>query len=362
MERDEKIQATTCAEVRELLSDYLDVRRGEVPPPEASPLAVPGAREAVERHLAGCAACRAELGTLEEIGAVYAEFSVDEKPPQAFASFAAVARDRIRRIPVPSEARSGRAVVVRSTEWRRWVTMVVTSAAAAMLTVAFLLPYLNKPRQAPAVATRETKAAPAQPESQKKQDVEVATDPAETAAKDTPKIADVLYPENIRNLQHAAGGPFKQSPVGVETRDGWKELGPRNQSTEEVLRQLEEMVRRNGQVAIAETPSAQPAQRGLLGVALKTLKEPIAGVPDGLCVHDVLKGGPADRIGLGPNDYILTLNDLAFKDSSTPEVVKFFNAINQLGKGETVQIDYARWNGANWIIKRGTAVLGNYEP
>jgi hypothetical protein len=361
MERDEKIQATTCAQVRELLSDYLDVRRGEVPPQEASPLALSGVRAAVEQHLTGCATCRAELDTFEQIGAVYAEFNVGEKPLQSFTSFAAVARDRAKPAQASAEARSGRAVAVRSAEWRRWVTMVATSAAAAVLTVAFLLPYLNKPRQAPSVAKRETGAASTQPESPKKPDVKVPT-PPETAAKDSPKIADVLAREGFRNLRHAAGGPFKQSPVGVETPGGWRELDPRNQSTEELLRQLEEMVHRNGQVAIGETPRAQPAQRSLLGLALKTLKDPLPGAPEGLCVHDVLKGGPADQIGLAPNDYVLTLNDLAFKDSRTPEVLKFFNAIAQLGAGEAVQIEYARWNGDGWVAKRGTAVLGKYAP
>jgi len=62
-----------CMEVRELLSDVIDARRGEIPHPEGTVLAQPGMKAAVELHLAGCGPCRDELAAMEAIGAVFAE-------------------------------------------------------------------------------------------------------------------------------------------------------------------------------------------------------------------------------------------------------------------------------------------------
>src|SRR5436853_3038300 len=58
----------TCVEVRDILSDLIDVRNGEIPPVGASRLSEPEVRADAESHLAGCAECRAELIVMEEVG------------------------------------------------------------------------------------------------------------------------------------------------------------------------------------------------------------------------------------------------------------------------------------------------------
>src|SRR5438034_1146716 len=71
METTHKPGNLPCSDVRELLSDLIDARRGEIPHPDGTRLTEPGMRAAVELHVAACEACREELYSLQEIGAAF---------------------------------------------------------------------------------------------------------------------------------------------------------------------------------------------------------------------------------------------------------------------------------------------------
>src|SRR4051812_23404820 len=87
----------SCSEVRELLSDLLDARRGELPHPDGTRLAEAGVRPGMELHLAACDGCRREMGDLEDLGMAYAEFAVNEVPAQMFSDYGRKVRDRMNR-------------------------------------------------------------------------------------------------------------------------------------------------------------------------------------------------------------------------------------------------------------------------
>lgn len=95
MEASHKPGNLCCDEVRDLLSDVIDARRGELPHPDATRLAVPGMKASVELHLVACDPCREELIALEEVGAAFSDFAVGEPPVQHFADFGARVRARV---------------------------------------------------------------------------------------------------------------------------------------------------------------------------------------------------------------------------------------------------------------------------
>src|SRR5476649_2620370 len=107
--------ALSCMDVRETLSDLIDARRGEIPYPGGTRLAEPGMRSAVELHVASCTECREELHTMEEVGAAFAEFSVDEAPVQRFAEYPRIIRERLARENVASPVAS-KATAIRKIE------------------------------------------------------------------------------------------------------------------------------------------------------------------------------------------------------------------------------------------------------
>ncbi|MCW8133754.1 MAG: zf-HC2 domain-containing protein, partial [Planctomycetota bacterium] len=155
----DEVKPLECAQVRDHLSDLLDLRRGETPPPGATPLSEPAYRTQVETHVNACPECRNELYTLGDLGRVFSEFDVGERPAQDFDGYAKAVRARLngqgKIIALPGRALRPRER--RSMGWRGWTGVGLTSAAAAVLAVS-LLGYLKAdgPR---------TEVAAAQPEA-----------------------------------------------------------------------------------------------------------------------------------------------------------------------------------------------------
>src|SRR6185369_8175824 len=126
----------TCIDVQECLSDIIDARRGEIPYPGATRLAEPGLRAAVELHLAGCAACKNELQTLEEVGAAFSEFSVGEVSTQVFADYPRKVRARIARQDAERRA-ADRKKFLAMNKRRIWTTLAASGVAASLLFMAY---------------------------------------------------------------------------------------------------------------------------------------------------------------------------------------------------------------------------------
>lgn len=336
-----------CRTVQGLLSDLIDVRRGERPAPDISPLADPVFCATVERHLAGCQDCRSELEALEGVGAAYAEFAVGELPAEAFADYGRLVRERLARRAGLEPTR--RAAVRSVPAWPSWLTMVGSSAAAALLAAALTANYLSPRKPLPSdpnlteVATA-TRSPPARgPEYTR------GTEPTTSPARPP------------RTVTQSRSGPTRfalwtnNGPQSMTFNPGAAEAG-------EVLRQLEQEMRRRGAVMLGELAQGEEANRGLLGLALQAQnREAVPEAPDGLAVVAVLRGSPAAKAGLQPGDYILNFDDLAFGSSTPTEILKLFDALVKTGEGAQVTVDYARWSGTHWILRRGTTVLGEYD-
>jgi hypothetical protein len=321
----------SCNEVCELLSDLIDVRRGELPHPDGTRLCQPAMRSAVESHVASCPACAAELDVLEQIGAAYSEFSVAELPAQHFASYGRVVRERMAGT---ASGRKGGARVIQAAPsfWRRWVLPTAGTAAAAC--AAFF-------------ASNELfDSSPARSGSNK---------PLTTAhASNGNRLPIRNLPNTPTPMTYSVPTASGVQPVDVV-------LNPREPSS---LKKIEADEGRYGYVVLGEKPA--PGGRPLLGVLLKTTRDVDRDQqhdPWGLMVWNVIDGSPAAIMGLQPGDYIVQANDAEFNSGSSQEAAAFFAALSQGKPGDQITLHIVRKSGNLFAYhKPMSATLGEYAP
>ncbi|MCY3019900.1 MAG: PDZ domain-containing protein [Planctomycetota bacterium] len=306
------LQHMSCAEARELLSDLMDVRRGEVPQPEATRLAQPGMRAAVEQHLAGCDACREELRILGEIGAAFAAFPLDGVPAQHFDNYGKVVRARMARAGGAAQASAWRPRGVRV----YGLTFGVSALAAASLFLVLtrgLLPLQRGAEQTVA----NTPIARAIPLPTGGGGMVSVLAPG----RDLAQMVDLGAPTAIKNLQETEG--------------------------------------RCGYLVFGEASS-----RPLLGAYLKTTRDVDRAVDErlGLMVYDVVPGSPAHMMGLKKNDYIVTVNGTPVENGGAEDAANFLAGIATAGAGTPIKLHIVRNVNSEplFIVKEG--VLGHYGP
>ncbi len=304
----------TCADVCALLSDFVDVRRGEIPHPDGTALARPGMRAAVEAHLSACANCRTELNEVEQINSVFGDYSVGELPAQHFADYGAKVRARIARTevrPAPLPLR------------RRWTPFVLTfaSSAAAALLLLVLVHKTIQPKPTELASTSKSRQT-------------------RILAQRTPSKMLVQLPGGAMRV----GQEYIHDP-------GAPNLATQLQATEQ----------RFGYFVFGEKPEGDDSH--LLGVYLKTTRDVdhVVGDPAiGLMVANVVPGSPADRMRLRPNDYIVSIDGNKIENGGAEDAVKFLLQIREKGAGAPISLQIVRPSGNDhlFMVKNGT--LGEY--
>ncbi len=182
----------SCDEIREKLSLYLE---GELPGPE---------REALDRHLAACAACTETLSLLREVAAGLSRVEEVEPPPHLARKIQSA---------IAEKARNKRA---RPAWWGSWAP-ALAAAAVVLLTIGTvtyldttrvqeepIIPKLERPAEAP---------APTAPASQKR--VEPQTErPAAPPRQPAKAKADTLKAEKkvLREAVPPAESPGAPAP------------------------------------------------------------------------------------------------------------------------------------------------------
>lgn len=349
MKQNESDGTLTCREVSACLSDLLDIHHGETPGPEASVLCAPAYLAAVEAHLPECVACRAEFEHLKEIGQVFAHFPSSESSAPNFDGYAALVRERVKGGQWTPAVRKGPDVdgLARRRFSRPWIPMAAASAAAvlAAFSISFLVNRMlrNDALEKLALA-RPAKPSPVEP-------------------------PEVPYAGAYSNQADPLRLPYRPltvvpGPTGVDILP----VGPNatrrsmriDSSAKESLQSLESELEKNEAMIFTENRAQQRALLGL-NLVVKAAKRPTGDSPEGLAVCDVLSSSPAARAGLRPGDYIMALNDVAFNSSNLSEVLKLLKALQDLGQGEVIHIDYARKQDNDWVIRKGVTVLGEYE-
>jgi len=324
----------SCLEAREVLSDLIDVRRGEIPHPDGTPLAQPGKRAAVELHVAGCAACREELRLLEEAGAAFGEYAVGEPSAQHFAEYGKLVRARMERsgVSVPFEE-----PVTVAPKRRSRITWAITFGAAALaaasvfLILSSIVPFNNTAKNEVAVAQRGTPSP------------RTAPTPRWVVPSDSSTPMRVMVP-NPKDQQLVAED-FVNNPTQP---DGLKGLRDREGQY--------------GYLVFGERIG--PNERPLLGVELKTTREQAQDDSQrlGLLVYRVIPGTPAQVMGLQKGDYIIGVNDEKIANGAVEDTVKFLSGVRHAGAETPVRLEVLRpmSGGHMYIIREG--VLGDYGP
>lgn len=319
----------TCQDVREVLSDLIDVRNGEIPLPGTSRLAENDMRAETEAHLAMCPACRSELNDLEMVGEVFAGFSVSELPPQHFENYGAKVRERMKRdniIRMP----------VRANRFGWW-KMAASAAVAACAVFGVVRIYKHNPMAGKEISDNNTQPT-AKPKSRP-----ARTNPAPTQ-RETPLI---WYPPS--NDAQFAGqrndllyNPSKPKPV-VDT--------------------LTAQERKYGYIVMAENPPA--GQMPLLGVTLRTMRDMADGDVDlskrglGLKIHSIQPGSVGYEMGLRTGDLLVTFNGEPIESGGAADAVKFLMAVHNAGKDADCTIHFLRRDefGQAFFVRKG--VLGD---
>lgn len=314
-----------------MLSDLIDVRRGEIPHPDGTALARPGVRAGLELHLVACEPCREELWCMEEAGAAFAEFGVDEPPAQHFADYVKVVRARIARseqalAPASASAsgrRKGRAI--------RGVMFGASALAAASLFLVLTrgLPIFEKTSEVipSQVTLNTTNPRPA------------LTAPSFPTVAPNSLAMDVFFPQGPQQLRRLALGDAPS------------------------LKALQESEGRLGCLVAGERCCGD--ERPLLGVLLKTTRDVDRVADDrlGLMVFDVIRGSPAQAMGLRRGDHIVTANNEPLDNGGADEIAKFYAGIQQAGEGAKINLQIVRPIGGGhhmFMVKEG--VLGEYAP
>lgn len=322
-----------CEDAREVLSDLLDARRGELPHPDGTRLAEPGLRAAVELHVAGCQQCREELKALEYLGAAFAEFGVGEPPAQQFEDYGRVVRARMAR-----EDGAATAQVAGKRTGR--VAWAITFGASALAAASLLLVLT---RGLPVGTPRDGRVAEANPSPQPPPKPPLATIAGPFHGV-TPMT--VMSP-NGRRLQAEDFNHDPAQPAG--------------------LRGLQDREGRCGYLVFGERTTA--GEKPLLGVLLKTTRDVDRVADDrlGLMVYDVVPGSPAHAMGLQRDDYIVTVNDLEVAAGGAEEAVKFLAGIRHLGAGTPLKLQIVRphtqtGGTSHYLFMEREGTLGAYTP
>ncbi|HYF49111.1 MAG TPA: PDZ domain-containing protein [Planctomycetota bacterium] len=310
----------TCSETRELLSDLLDARRGELPHPDGSRLAESGVRPAVELHLAGCASCREELHELEQIGVAFASYSVNEAPAQMFEDYGRRVRERMRN--------GGKRVDARSRFFTRaqkyWLAGALSTAAAAAWAIV--------------ISTGALQVDPRPSESMRGIREELAQN-------------GTAKGNELARLPRLPMRPLEYIDPSNEGRSF--QVSAQNPAD---LQQIQQHEGRSGYLLFPEP---------LLGVRLKTTRDTdrVADEgPGGLMVDRVIPGSPAWQMGVRKNDHIVTVNGDAVKDGGAMEAVRFLLSVRELGAGKPVELHIVRpVNGQYLFLRPVSGVLGQYE-
>ena len=307
----------TCVETRELLSDLIDVRRGEIPHPDGSRLSIPGMRAAVELHLAACPDCQNELRLMQEVGTAFAEFSVNEPPAQHFENYGGLIRARLAR--QEAATRAGQAAGFRPRRMRLvWFGAATLAAASLMLAALRALP--------PAAKPEATAAQPIDYSAQENvADVVPSTPPPSFPISRTPTALNVAFPNMA--AQRFLHDPAQ--PAGMQ--------------------KLEEEEGRLGYLVLAESTPLGGAP--LLGAYLRTTRDVDHVVNDlgGLVVYDVAPDSTAANMGLRKGDRIVWVNNTDVANGGTEEAVKFLTGIIHLGAGQRVSLHVVRKVGSQYL-------------
>jgi len=312
-----------------MLSDLIDVRRGEIPHTDGTALARPGVRAGLELHLVVCEACRGELWDMEEVGAAFAEFAVGEPPAQHFAEYVGIVRARIARsgqavvqVPAPVSRKGSRRII-----WG--LTFGASALAAASLFIVLtrgLLFNLNKP-------------------------TEFTSTPAAHLPGTRPNESIAAFPNVV----------IKVPAINAFVANG-PHLQPLPLTDEPDLKVLQANEGKFGSVALCQ--KCCDNENPLLGVLLKTTRD-VDRVADnglGLMVLEVMPGSPAEAMGLRRGDYIVTANDLPLDNGGVEELVKFFAGLEQAGKGAGINLQVVRTIGNHHLFMVKEGVLGEYAP
>ena len=347
--------ALMCADVQALLSDWLDVRRGEIPPAGISPLSEERYRSSYDAHLGTCQHCKCQLQDLEMLGSAFSEFSVNELPDSHFQSYASKVKARIQAetpatsnvIQVPQERWTRREATPR---WAPWVVMVASSSAAAMLAVVLTLGVFGK--------SGSTKSNRTEVAVEKNQTAKVV--PVSMVAQVKPKT-----PKSVANQKFVSAPSFLVTANGM-VQPVSNATNTRKVNVADMIQQLDSELSKQGALVFWETPvEINKERKCLLGMALlaRSPNQQAApeNTPEGLKIVDLLDKSPAFmKAGLLPNDVIISLNDMSFERSSPTEILKFYNAIEALGAGETVTMEFARKENNFWVIRQTVVQLGDY--
>jgi len=320
-----------------VLSDLIDLRRGEFPHPDGTRLSEPAMRPAVQLHLAACVACRDELEVLESLGSVYAEFSVGEKPAQSFENYGAKVRARM----AGENVTESRVLPLRGRRFS-WVALVASGLAASLAVVVLSRNVGRIP-----TTSASNVALPA------KTEMKSPVSPPGSAGANV-RVAAKEFKEKIPLNRGLRVMMPRQTERGVELvsrdmpMDQVNELPPEGQV---------------GFLVIGEQPNM--LEPPLLGAYLKTTRDhdKVEGQePGGLMVYDVLSGSPAQLMGLKKNDYIVSMNQTDFNHGSREDALKFLSMVEQAGNGAPVTIMVVRPEGSQYcFMKPFNGVLGEYK-
>lgn len=322
-------ETVTCARVRELLSDLLDVRRGEAPATEATPLADAVLLEAVEGHIAECGGCREELRGLQEVGAAFADFSVNEAPSQHFAEYGRIVRERMGQ-PVPAVkpvAAESRPRVLRLRTAFAFSASAL-AAACVLVVVSKLMPVANLTK-----GKVELAKAP-----------EIVV-PAAAAAPRLASVPDLVVPRTgsvpLTLLDTTGSQPRKLRLEHDPSAPDW-------------LKKIKETEARSGYLVFGEAGDS-----ALLGLYLRTTRDQgTAADRPGLMVYQVESGSTAQEMQLRKDDFIVALNNIAVKTGGPEDAANVLRAIAHAGSGTPVKLQVVRPVGSEMLFLEKTGVLG----
>ncbi|MFH0938897.1 MAG: hypothetical protein V1899_06415 [Planctomycetota bacterium] len=327
-----KVGHLSCAETREFLSDVIDARRGEIPPPDATRLSESGMRATVELHLAGCVACRRELEAMEDIGAIYADFAVDEKSAQSFADYGQIVRVRMAGEQSKVISHPERRIFRR---WGFWAAFAASGLVAASLTMLIRPIFHNTINRDTKIAMFDNSAVAVSNAHEEKR-------PRKTIAQDP--LAPIIY--------------------NYSTQDGVQTASLHDPSDPTEMKRVQQHEGCFGYLLFHEP---------LLGVFLKTTRSADRAVNEGtpgLMVERVASGSPAQLMGLRKNDCIATLNynvdgkwrEIRIANGSTEEAIKFLANVKKLGAGVPIMLHIIRPVATEFLFMRPVSgTLGEYE-
>ncbi|MEI6235600.1 MAG: PDZ domain-containing protein [Planctomycetota bacterium] len=309
-----------CNDVRNILSDLIDVRNGEIPPVGVSLLAEPEVRANAESHLASCSDCRAELAALEDVGSVFGDFNVGELPAQHFSNYGQIIRDRIAK----SEPKI---VQLRPTGVSRWWKTGASFAAAACVAV-MLMNYV--PKAGNKIKPERNSAG---------------------IAKGTPNaVMPKIFAPSQMNIF-----PVAQTGNPSPSKATYDPAQPKV-----ALDQLLLLEKKYGSVMVSD-PIPEDG-RPLFGAVIKTTRDEDRNIPKmgslGLTVYDLVPDSVANEMGLMKNDTIIRINDVNLNSGGVEDAAKFISVVQNLGQGAVITIDLVRQDksGILYIQRRG--VLG----